>query len=107
MDEVGHKKFPSYKNAHTQGTENLRQSVLLPLNRPMEGELNVECIEKGTGCSHSSAVLPAGPVTASLVVQQGLPKPLGPKLFLGKRGECQEEEGAGKTLGAISNRQKG
>lgn len=86
MDEVGHKKFPSYNNAPTQGAENLRQSVLLPLDRSMEGELNAECIEKGTGCSHSSAVLPAGPVTASLVVQEGLPKPLGPKLFLGNDG---------------------
>lgn len=42
--------------------KNLRQGVLLPLNRSMEGELNVECIEKGTGCSHGSAMLPAGPV---------------------------------------------
>lgn len=99
MDEVGHKKFPSYNSAPTQGAENLHQSVLLPLDGSVEGELNVECLEKGAGCSQSSAVLPAGPGTASLVLQQGLPKPWGPKVFLGS-----EEDGRKK--GVLENHQK-
>lgn len=38
--------------------------ILLPLNGFGEGELNLDCIEKGTELTHSSTVLPAGPVVA-------------------------------------------
>lgn len=96
MDEGGDKKFPSHNSAHTQGSENLCQSVLLPQSRSVERGLNVGCVEEGPGCSPSSAVLPAGPGTASLLVQWGHPKPWAAKLFPGI------EEG-GRKKGVLEN----